>query len=80
MPNATLAALIGLLLIGLLLIGLTRRSIAGVTGCPPLSVWIYVFGAGSWCSASHSLRMAANRSGCSTCGRCPQSGRIETRP
>ena len=34
----------------------------------------------SWCSVSHPLSTAANRSGCSTWGRCPQSGNTESRP
>ena len=34
----------------------------------------------SWCSASHSLRTVANRSGHSTWGRCPQSANSASRP
>ena len=34
----------------------------------------------SRCSVSQSLRTAANRSGCSTWGRCPQSGNTDSRP
>ena len=37
-------------------------------------------GAAAWCSVSQSPRTAANRSGCSTWGRCPQSGNIDSRP
>ena len=34
----------------------------------------------SWCSVSQSPSTAAKRSGCSTWGRCPQSGSSDSRP